>query len=48
MINELVEELRALGRENLAPQPLWVLLDHTYLEVVIGMLAGLAAFRWFP
>jgi uncharacterized protein len=52
LINELIEELRALVRENFAPTPLRVLLGHTYLEVAvgvaIGVLAGLTAFRWLP
>ena len=52
LINELLEELRAVVRENFAPKPLRVLLGHTYLEVLagllIGVLAGFAAFRWLP
>ncbi|MFC4453346.1 divergent PAP2 family protein [Deinococcus sonorensis] len=50
LINELVEELRAVVREGFAPEPLRVLLGHTYLEVLagllIGLLAGFLAFRW--
>jgi acid phosphatase family membrane protein YuiD len=52
LINELVAELRAVVRENFAPEPLRVLLGHTYLEVVVGfalgILAGFMAFRWIP
>ncbi|XLE15075.1 divergent PAP2 family protein [Deinococcus altitudinis] len=50
LINELVDELRTVVRENFAPKPLRVLLGHTYLEVaagfIIGLLAGWIAFRW--
>ena len=50
LINELVDELRAVVRENFAPKPLRVLLGHTYLEVaagfMVGILAGFVAFRW--
>ncbi|GGQ92398.1 membrane protein [Deinococcus ruber] len=52
LLNELLEELRAALRENFAPKPLRVLLGHTYLEVVagvlVGVLAGFTAFRWIP
>ncbi|WP_425147483.1 divergent PAP2 family protein [Deinococcus sp.] len=52
LINELLEELRAVVRENFAPKPLRVLLGHSYLEVLVGLLigvlAGFAAFRWIP
>ena len=48
LLNELVEELRAVVREGFAPQPLRVLLGHTYLEVFVGTLIGiLAAFLAF-
>ena len=43
LINELVEELRAVVRENFAPKPLRVLLGHSYLEVAAGFLIGLLA-----
>ena len=43
LINELIEELRAVVRENFAPKPLRVLLGHSYLEVVVGVLIGLLA-----
>jgi uncharacterized protein len=50
LINELIDELRAVVREGFAPKPLRVLLGHTYLEVLVGGLTGLlaafAAFRW--
>ncbi|WP_424949221.1 divergent PAP2 family protein [Deinococcus sp.] len=50
LINELVEELRVVVREHFAPAPLRVLMGHTYLEVAVGVLlgvlAGLIAFRW--
>lgn len=49
LLNDLVEELRAVVREGFAPKPLKVLLGHTYLEVavgtLIGILAGVIAFR---
>ncbi len=49
LINELVEELRAVVRENFAPKPLRVLLGHSYLEVaagaLIGLLSGWISFR---
>ncbi len=48
LLNELVEELRAVVREVFAPQPLRVLLGHTYLEVFVGTLIGIfAAFLAF-
>ncbi|MEF2279477.1 divergent PAP2 family protein [Deinococcus sp. YIM 134068] len=40
LLNELVEELRAVVREGFAPLPLRVLLGHTYLEVLVGTLIG--------
>ena len=40
LLNELVEELRAVVREGFAPLPLRVLLGHTYLEVLVGFLIG--------
>ena len=43
LLNELVEELRAVVREGFAPQPLRVLLGHTYLEVFVGTLIGILA-----
>nr|WP_221269548.1 divergent PAP2 family protein [Deinococcus budaensis] len=43
LLNELVEELRAVVREGFAPLPLRVLLGHTYLEVLAGVLIGVAA-----
>ena len=43
LLNELVEELRAVVREGFAPQPLRVLLGHTYLEVFVGTLLGIGA-----
>ncbi|ADV67589.1 divergent PAP2 family protein [Deinococcus maricopensis] len=52
LLNELVEELRAVVREGFAPTPLRVLLGHTYLEVLVGtllgILAGCVAFLWIP
>ncbi|GGI76341.1 divergent PAP2 family protein [Deinococcus wulumuqiensis] len=48
LLNELVDELRAVVREGFAPQPLRVLLGHTYLEVFVGTLIGIfAAFLAF-
>lgn len=43
LLNDLVEELRAVVREGFAPLPLRVLLGHTYLEVLVGTLLGVAA-----
>jgi uncharacterized protein len=40
LINDLVEELRAVVREGFAPKPLKELLGHTYLEVAVGALLG--------
>ena len=40
LLNELVDELRAVVREGFAPKPLKVLLGHTYLEVLVGSLIG--------
>lgn len=40
LLNELVEELRAVVREGFAPQPLKELLGHTYLEVLVGAITG--------
>ena len=52
LLNELVDELRAVVREGFAPTPLRVLLGHTYLEVgagtLIGIGAGFIAFRMLP
>ncbi|GHF29857.1 hypothetical protein HNQ07_000808 [Deinococcus metalli] len=52
LLNELVDELRAVVREGFAPTPLRVLLGHTYLEVLAGTLigigAGFIAFRVLP
>ncbi len=41
LLNELVDELRAVVREGFAPLPLRVLLGHTYLEVLVGTLIGI-------
>ncbi|SMB92945.1 divergent PAP2 family protein [Deinococcus hopiensis] len=41
LLNDLVEELRAVVREGFAPLPLRVLLGHTYLEVLVGTLLGI-------
>ena len=43
LLNELVDELRAVVREGFAPLPLRVLLGHTYLEVLAGILIGIGA-----
>ncbi|THF88262.1 divergent PAP2 family protein [Deinococcus sp. KSM4-11] len=52
LLNDLVDELRAVVREGFAPTPLRVLLGHTYLEVLAGTLIGIAAgfiaFRLLP
>lgn len=42
LLNELLEELEAVVREGFAPQPVRVLLGHTYLEVVAGSMLGIA------
>ncbi len=42
LLNDLVDELRAVVRESFAPRPLRVLLGHTYLEVLAGTLLGIA------
>jgi uncharacterized protein len=41
LINDLVEELRAVVREGFTPKPLKELLGHTYFEVFVGMLWGI-------
>lgn len=41
LLNELMIEIRELVREGFAPQPLRVLLGHTYLEVAVGLLLGI-------
>lgn len=41
LLNDLVDELRAVVREGFAPQPLRVLMGHTYLEVLVGALLGI-------
>ena len=41
LLNELIEELRAVVREGFAPMPLRVLMGHTYLEVLVGSLLGI-------
>lgn len=46
LLNELVDELRAVVREGFAPKPLKVLLGHTYLEVLVGSLIGVLV-GWF-
>lgn len=43
LLNELIEELRAVVREGFAPKPLRVLMDHTYSEVFVGTLIGIFA-----
>lgn len=42
LLNELIDELQAVVREGFAPQPVKVLLGHTYLEVFVGTLLGIA------
>lgn len=41
LLNDLVEELRAVVREGFSPEPLKELLGHTYLEVLVGALLGI-------
>lgn len=49
LLNELISELRDVVRAGFAPLPVRVLLGHTYLEVlmgiVVGVVAGFLAFR---
>ena len=40
LLNDLVEELRAVLHEGFKPKPLKELLGHTYLEVAMGTLLG--------
>lgn len=40
LLNELIQELKDVVREGFAPQPIKVLLGHTYLEVAVGFLIG--------
>jgi len=42
LLNDLVEELRAVLHEGFKPKPLKELLGHTYLEVAAGGLLGVA------
>ncbi|GGJ32949.1 divergent PAP2 family protein [Deinococcus roseus] len=41
LLNELMVEIRELMREGFAPQPLRVLLGHTYFEVAMGLVLGI-------
>jgi acid phosphatase family membrane protein YuiD len=41
LLNELVQELGAVVREGFAPKPVRVLLGHTYLEMLAGLLLGI-------
>ena len=49
LLNELIQELGAVVREGFAPKPVRVLLGHTYLEMLAGLLLrigiGFLAFR---
>ncbi|WP_034337855.1 divergent PAP2 family protein [Deinococcus misasensis] len=51
LLNELMVEIRELVREGFAPQPLRVLLGHTYFEVAVGLILGILvgyfSFKWF-
>ena len=42
LLNDLVEELRTVLHEGFKPTPLKELLGHTYLEVLMGALLGVA------
>ncbi len=42
VLNDLVQELEAVLREGFAPKPLKELLGHTYFEVFVGFLLGIA------
>jgi uncharacterized protein len=42
VLNDLVQELEAVLREGFAPKPLKELLGHTYFEVFVGFLLGVA------
>ncbi|KQR41137.1 divergent PAP2 family protein [Deinococcus sp. Leaf326] len=41
LLNELIQELGAVVREGFAPKPVRVLLGHTYLEMLAGLLLGI-------
>lgn len=41
LLNELIQELSAVVREGFAPKPVRVLLGHTYLEMLAGLLLGI-------
>lgn len=41
LLNDLVEELRAVVREGFSPKPLKELLGHTYFEVFVGAFLGI-------
>ncbi|AFD25104.1 divergent PAP2 family protein [Deinococcus gobiensis] len=43
LLNELIQELSAVVREGFAPKPVRVLLGHTYLEMLAGLLLGIGA-----
>jgi acid phosphatase family membrane protein YuiD len=43
LLNELIKELRDVVRAGFAPLPVRVLLGHTYLEVLVGLLLGIGA-----
>ncbi len=43
LLNDLVEELQAVMRDGFAPKPLKELLGHTYFEVAVGALLGIAS-----
>lgn len=41
LLNELIQELSAVVREGFAPKTVRVLLGHTYLEMLAGLLLGI-------
>ncbi|MFC5848281.1 divergent PAP2 family protein [Deinococcus petrolearius] len=41
LLNELIQELGAVVREGFAPKPVRVLMGHTYLEMLAGLLLGI-------
>jgi len=46
LLNDLVEELRAVLHEGFKPKPLKELLGHTYLEVAAGAILGFFVSCW--
>jgi len=47
MINDLVRELSHVMDEGFKPQALRTLLGHTYPQVIVGAMLGIATGLWF-